>query len=178
MFILIYIRKIYKALSADASPSAIAFAVLFGLTLGFVPIFKSGLGLLLLCSLLVFRVQVSTALLALGLGKLIALAGAARYFVPVGWNLIEAESLHGFWKWFLNLPVVPWLDLQTYAVLGGAVLGAGLGIILFFPVRQLVVAYRHFLHDRVSKNKFFKWLTNFWFIKVLRFIFIGTGVQA
>jgi uncharacterized protein (TIGR03546 family) len=177
MTILIWIRKLYKALSADASPEAIAFAVLFGLTLGFLPL-KSGLALFLIASMLVFRVQISMALIALAIGKLIALAGAAKLFVPVGYGLFEAESLKGFWTWFVNLPVIAWFDLHVYAILGGAVLGLALGIILFFPIRWLVIEYRRYVHEKVSKNKFFKWLTNFWLIKALRFFFIGTGINA
>ncbi len=177
MLVLIWIRKIYKALSADASPSAIAFAVLFGITLGFVPLL-SGIGLLLIASLLIFRVQVSSALLAMALGKAIAYAGAYKLFLPVGEKLLEPEAFHGFWTWFLNLPVIAWLDLYYHAIIGGAVLGIALGLALFFPVRQLIVGYRRFVHDRVSKNKFFRWLTNFWLIKGLKFIFIGTGVNA
>jgi len=177
MFILIWIRKIYKVLAADASPSAIAFAVLFGLTLGFVPL-TSGLALLLIASLLVLRVQISSALLALGVGKGLSALGASTLFVPAGSYLLEPEGLHGFWTWFLNLPVIAWLDLHVHAIAGGAALGILLGLILFFPIRQTVIAYRRFLHDRVSTNKFFKWLTNFWLIKGLRFVFVGTAVEA
>jgi uncharacterized protein (TIGR03546 family) len=177
MIILIWIRKIYKALASDASPSSIAFAFLFGLTLGFVPI-VSGLGFFLIALLLIFRVQISSALMALGIGKLISLAGASALFVPVGYNLLETEALKPFWKWFLNLPVIAWLGLDVYGILGGALLGFALGAILFFPIRQLIIGYRRYIHERVSKNKFFKWLTSFWLVKGLRFIFIGTGVNA
>ena len=177
MLILIWIRKIYKTLSADASPSAIAFGVLFGLTLGFLPLW-SGAAILLISSILVFRVQVSSALLAVGAAKLLSMAGISMFFNPVGEALVDPEGLHGFWTWLLNLPVVAWLDLHYHAVLGGAVLGFGLGLILLFPIRALVSGYRRVLHDRVSQNKFFKWLTNFWLIKGLRFIFIGAGVRA
>lgn len=177
MFILLWIRKIYKVLAADASPSAIAFGVLFGLILGCVPIL-SGIGVLLLCSMLIFRVQLSSAFLALAVGKLLSLAGLSLLFMPVGEALLEPAWLHGFWTWFLNLPVAAWLDLQYQAITGGAVVGLVLGIILFFPIRMFVIGYRKFAHEKVSKNKFFKWLTNFWLIKGLKFIFIGTGIDA
>ena len=49
-----------------------------------------------------------------------------------------------------------------------------LGIALFFPVRWAVIGYRRFVHEKVSQNKFFKWLTNFFVIKILRFIFVGS----
>ena len=169
--------KLYKILSADASPSAIGFAVLFGLTLGFIPL-SSGLAICLMAGLLIFRVQISTALLALGLGKALSLLGVAALFEPVGAMLLEPEGFHGFWTWFLNLPLVAWFGFHIHAVLGGAVLGLVLGLLLYYPVCRVVSAYREFLHGKLSSNKFFLWLTNFWIIKALRFVFVGKGAIA
>jgi len=177
MFILIWIRKVYKVLSADSSPQAIAFAFLFGLTLGFIPLW-SGLAILLMGSVLIFRVQISTALGAMAIGKLLSLAGISVLFEPLGQMVLEPEPLHGFWTFFLNLPVIAYLDLQRHAVTGGALLGIVLGLALFYPICKLIAGYRKALHEKVSKNKFFRWLTNFWLVKGLRFIFIGTGIKA
>ncbi len=177
MFILIWIRKIYKVISADASPSAIAFGVLFGLILGCLKI-TSGLAFLLMASALVFRVQISSALLALAVGKGLSAIGLSALFVPVGARILEPAALHPFWTWFLNLPVVAWLDLYVEGVTGGAAVGLVLGLALFIPIRQLILAYRRFLHEKLSTNKFFRWATNFWLVKGLRFVFIGTGVEA
>ena len=33
-----------------------------------------------------------------------------------------------------------------------------------------------FAHDKLSQNKFFKWLTNFWVVKGLRWVLVGTDV--
>ncbi len=175
MFLLIWLRKIYKTLSADASPEAIAFGILFGFILGFIPLL-SGLGLFLIASLLIVRVQVSSALIALAIGKVLAFPVSALY-LPVGEMLLEPQWLHGFWTWFLNLPVVAWLNLDHHAIVGGAVLGLILGLVLFLPIRGLVIGYRRFLHERVSTNKFFRWFTSFWLIKGLRFVFIGAEVK-
>jgi uncharacterized protein (TIGR03546 family) len=175
MFLLVWLRRLYKVLSADASPGAIAFAVAFGLTLGFVP-WSSGMAWLLVAAVLIVRVQVSAALAAMAVAKLVAAVGAQALFYSVGAALLDNEGLRDFWTWFLNLPIVAWLELQQYVVLGGAVCGAVLGAVLFWPVRQLIVGYREFVHDRVSDNKFFRWLTGFWLTKVLRFIFIGARV--
>jgi hypothetical protein len=76
MFLLAFIRKLYKTLSADASPAAIAFAVAFGVVAGCVPV-VSGLALFMLLLCLVFRVQLSAALLAWGLTRLASVAGLA-----------------------------------------------------------------------------------------------------
>ena len=171
MFVLAWIRKLYKVLSADASPSAIAFAAAFGIMAGLLP-FTAGLTLLLIALVLVVRVQVSAAIAFWAIASLFRLA-ALPLFVEVGESLLEAESLKGFWTSLLNLPIVAWLDLHVYAVLGGAVVGFAVGAICFYPVRTLVIAYRKWAHDRLSQNKFFRWLTNFWLTKAFRFVLLG-----
>ena len=173
MFILTFIRKLYKVLSSDSSPAGIAFAIAFGILAGSVPVL-SGLTLFLLLLTFVFRVQIASALLAWGLMRLACHAGLALYFESLGQKLLDAPALEGFWKFVLNLKVVAWFGLNSYAMLGGALLGLALGIALFVPVRLSVIAYRKFAHEKVSQNKFFRWLTNFWVIKVLRFVLVGS----
>ena len=173
MFILTFIRNLYKTLSRDASPASIAFAVAFGVLAGCVPA-SSGLALFLFLLILVFRIQISTFLFAWSLTRLACLAGLALLFEGLGEKLLDAEGLRGFWTWALNLPVVAWFDLHRYAILGGAVVGALLGAALFVPVRLSVLAYRRFAHEKLSQNKFFRWLTNFWVVKVLKFVFVGS----
>jgi uncharacterized protein (TIGR03546 family) len=172
MLLLAWIRKIYKVLSADASPSAIAFAAAFGLTLGCVPV-TSGAFLCLLLLLLVFRVQVSAGILFWVIGRAMTLVFAKVAFYPIGDSLLYNESLMGFWTWLLNAPVFAWSGFAYPAVLGGFVFGAGIGAALFVPIRLLVIAYRRWAHEKVSKNEFFKWMTNFWFIKALKWVFVG-----
>lgn len=175
MFILAWIRSTYKALSADASPTAVALGLAFGILLGCVPLL-SGLGMLLLGCILIFRVQLASALFALLIVKALNLAGLPHLFVPVGEFLLETEGLQGFWTVALNLPVIAWLDLDRLAVTGGAACGLVIGGLFFWPARRLIIGYRASVHEKVSENKFFRWLTNFWLIKGLRFIFIGTRV--
>lgn len=174
MFLLTLIRKLYKVLSSDSSPSAIAFAVLFGVMAGCVPA-VSKLTLFLALLTLVFRVQIATALVAWGLTRLACVAGLARGFEALGEKLLEAEGLKGFWKTVCNAPVLAWLDLHVYAILGGALTGLLLGVALFVPVRLAVVGYRRYAHEKISQNKFFKWFTNFFVVKFLRFILVGSS---
>ena len=172
MLLLMWIRRLYKVFSADASPSAIAFGIAFGLTLGCVPLL-SGIGLLLLVLTLIFRVQLSSAMMAMAMAKLLIAVGGGMAFVPVGQVLLESETLKPMWTTVLNLPVVAWLDLDCLAVSGGAALGVVAGAGLFWPARQLIISYRRFVHERVSQNRFFQTITNLWFMRGLRFIFVG-----
>jgi uncharacterized protein (TIGR03546 family) len=172
MLVLAWIRKIYKTLSADASPAAIAFAAAFGLTLGLVP-FGSGISLLLILTILIFRVQISAALLFVAIGKLAMALGLYVPLAELGGSLLESESLRRFWDGCLDLPVVAVLDLHQHVTLGAFLAGIGIGGALFVPLRLFVIAYRRWAHERLSQNRFFRWVTNFWFTKLLRFVFVG-----
>ncbi|MBN1441450.1 MAG: TIGR03546 family protein [Planctomycetes bacterium] len=173
MLILTWIRRIYKILSKDGSPAAIAFAAAFGLTAGFLPP-TAGLTILLILLVLLIRVQISTAIAFWAIGSLVRLP-ASGLFAWIGERLLEAEPLRAFWKWFVGLPVVAWLDLDYYAVLGGAVAGVLLGGALFEPLRRIVIAYRAYAKDRLEKSKFFRWLMRLWIFRLLRFVFVGTS---
>ncbi len=172
MFVLIWIRRAYKALSADASPSAIAFGAAFGLTAGCVPM-TSGMFWLLLVLLLVLRVQISAGLLFWFIGRAITVVGGVALFDQIGHALLYSDGLRSFWTWLLNAPGAAWLGLEVPAILGGVVFGLVVGAVQFVPLRLTVIAYRRWAHEKLSKNRFFRWLTGFWFVKVLRFIFIG-----
>ena len=69
--------------------------------------------------------------------------------------------------------LVALLNLEVYAVLGGAVFGCLLGAILFVPLRLLVIGYREYAQDKLQKSKFFRWLMRLWLVKLLRFVFLG-----
>lgn len=172
MFLLSLIRRLYKVLSADASPWAIALAVSLGVFAGCVPP-RCGLSVLVALLVVVFRVQISAAIFSWGLVRLVTAAFLARSFETLGESLLEAESLRGFWTWFLNLPVIAWLGLERYAILGGAVVGLAAGLAMLLPVRLTVIAYRRWLHDRLAKNKVFRWVTNLWLVRALRFLLVG-----
>jgi uncharacterized protein (TIGR03546 family) len=172
MFFLTLTRKLYKVLSSDSSPTAIAVAVAFGVLAGCVPV-TSGLFVFLMLLTLIFRVQIAAAMLAWGLTRLLSKVLLARFFESAGEALLDPEALHGFWTWARNLPVVAWFGIDRYAILGGAVVGLALGLALIVPLRLTVISYRRWLHERVSSNRFFRWLTNFWLTKLLKFVFVG-----
>jgi len=172
MLVLTWIRKIYKTLSADASPSAIAFGAAFGLTAGCVPL-SSGAFLVLVAILLVLRVQISAGLLFFVLGRVATLGCGEAVFYPLGDALLYAEPLMGFWTWLLNAPGFAWSGFAYPAVLGGFVFGASVGAALFLPLCYLVIAYRRWAHDRLQKNRFFRWITGFWLTKILKWVLVG-----
>jgi len=171
MLLLAWIRKIYKALSADGSPSAIAFGAAFGFTAGCVPV-TSGAFLFMLLLLMIFRVQFSAGILCWAIARIITFAGGGYLFVGIGEALLYTESLQGFWTWLLNAPGFAWSGFRYQAVLGGFVFGALVGGLSFVPVRLTVIAYRKWAHEKLSNNRFFKWITNIWLVKLLKWGFV------
>jgi len=86
---------------------------------------------------------------------------------------LEVLPLQGFWKSFLNLPFVALLGLERYEVAGGFFIGLLAGSALWWPVRFLVAKYRDPVLERLSKSKLFKFITNLWLVRILRWILLG-----
>jgi len=176
LFILKLLRKLYRTLSSEASPTQIALGFGFGILLGLVPR-TVGLFFFLLGCLLVFRVNIPMALVGALAGKAASLAVAPATLAAGHFLLDDATFLKPLWKATLNLPFVALLDLGQYRVMGAAAVGLGAGAILFVPIRKLVVAYRVKLQARVANSKFVKWLNRIWLFRILRWIFVG-GTHA
>ena len=176
MFFLTFLRKLYKTLSRDSSPEAIAIAFAFGWMAGCVPI-SCGLTVLFAFALLLFRVQISTALFAWALSRLAGVAGMALLYESVGEWVLEPEAVRPFWTWVFNeVPLAAWTGLDHHAIAGGVTLGLVVGLASIWPVRALVKAYRVWAHDRLSDNRFFRWLVNFWVVKALKFVLVGRSL--
>ena len=176
MFILTFLRKLYKILSRDSSPAAIAFAASFGIAAGCVPV-SCGVAWAFGLLVLALRVQISTALFTWALTRLAAASGMALLYEAVGEAFLEAESLRPLWTWFFTqIPFAAWSGLDRYAILGGLAVGLFVGVLMFLPVRHLVIAYRRWAQESLQDNRFFGWLVNFWVVKVLKFVFVGRGL--
>ncbi len=49
----------------------------------------------------------------------------------------------------------------------------GASAALFWPMRFLVIRYRQAVVERLSKSRTFRYITNLWLVRVLRWILIG-----
>jgi len=137
MFLLKMIRKFFKGLSGAESPTQIALGFGLGLVWGMVPA-GSGLGITLLALLLLFKVSFPFAVVAGTLAKLVRLSAFGDATAGlVGFTLLEQLPLQAFWTWLLTLPVLGFLGLERWHVMGGAAVGAAAGAASFFPVRFL-----------------------------------------
>ncbi len=172
MWFLKIVRKLFKGLSGAESPTQIGLGFALGITLGLVP-FTSGIGILLFLCILAFTVSFPFAVVGWAIAGALRVAVLGSVLVAVGHWVLEVLPLQWFWSWLLNLPVIALSGLKAYAVMGGAVLGLLAGAALFYPIRFLVMRYRTAVVERLSKSRAFKYVTNLWLIRMLRWVFIG-----
>jgi uncharacterized protein (TIGR03546 family) len=176
MFIIKFIRKLFAALSSGVAPGQLALGFCIGVLLALTP-FWAAHTILFILLLLALRANFSMALLAIALLKPLWYLFFDKTAYRVGRFMLEdLEGLKGFWKWINNLPGIALMGLENYQILGSLVLALALAIVLFFPVRYLVIKYRETLHERLAKSKFFKWATNLWIVRALKWLFVG-GVK-
>ena len=150
------LKKLFKALNADASPSEIAGGVVLGAVLGLTPVFALH-NLLILALVLVIRVNVSAAVFSS------ILFGIIGYTVdPVshalGSRLLTAPALSPLWEKLYNVPVVPLSMFNNTVVLGSLVISVLAALPLFFVSAKFVIVYRSKLQAKIEKMKLVKLL--------------------
>jgi len=174
MLILKLVRKFFRGLAGAESPAQIALGFGLGLMLGLVP-FASGLAIALIAVILVFKVSFPFAFGAMAVAQLCRVSFLGGLCGTTGYRALESLPLEGFWAWLLNLPVIAILSLDRYVVMGGALIGAAAGAVLFFPIVWGVKRYRDAIVARLSKSKLFKTITNLWLMRALKWLLIGSG---
>ena len=174
MWLIKLIRKLVKGLSGADSPNQIAFGIGLGLMLGLVP-FGTGYGVFLFLLILALKVSFPFALVGWSVAALLRVSVLPGILVDIGYGVLWELPFHDFWRFFLNLPLVALMGLDRCSVMGGAVLGLALAAALFFPVRFFVVRYREVVVEKLSKSKAFKYFTNLWLIRILKWVLVGSG---
>jgi uncharacterized protein (TIGR03546 family) len=158
------IRGLLKGLASAAAPWQLALGAWFGVMLGFLPIFPSAgpspLGILLLFLAIVVNCHLASALLFMGVFKLIAFA-----LKPVG--LAIGTSMTGFAQTCADIPFLHASHWSHTGWLGMTVLGiviapiVALGMYLFtrwFRTKvqpKLVAKRKLMLAGKVAGNGFF-----------------------
>jgi uncharacterized protein (TIGR03546 family) len=135
-------RKLGKLLRGNATPFQIVAAATLGALLGFAPslVQAPALYLILVALLLVTNANLGLALLVAGVAKLAALLVVPVSF-EVGRFLLDGPTA-GLFAALANAPVLAWCGLEYYAVSGGLVVGAVLGLVAGFAIAGLITAFR------------------------------------
>ena len=150
MFLLRLLLKTIKALNSETSSTSIAAAFALGTFAGFVPMVSLQTALVLLV-VLAFRVNISTFLVSLGIGKALAVPLAGT-FDSLGGSLLADESLRPLWTGITNNPALGSLGLGYSIVLGGTIAGLVALPACFLLGRAGIGLYRRKLEARLASS--------------------------
>ncbi|MDP5039515.1 MAG: TIGR03546 family protein, partial [Paraglaciecola sp.] len=132
--------KLFKALNSDSSPWQLAFGFTLGMIMGLTPIL--GLhSLILLFSVLFFRVNLSSFLVAWALFSIFTLPLDA-FMSSVGESLLTAESLTPMWTAFYSNTVGQLTQFYHTLTLGSLIVALLLSPFILLISQFLVVKYR------------------------------------
>jgi len=148
------IKKLLKALNADASPAEIAGGLVLGAFLGLTPALALH-NIIVISLIVVLRVNVSAAVFSSILFGIIGFATDPAAHL-LGKKLLFTEGLSSLWTALYNMPVVPLTRFNNTVVLGSFIISVIAAIPLYVGGKKFVVIYREKLQERVQKLKIVK----------------------
>ncbi|MFH1415466.1 MAG: TIGR03546 family protein [Elusimicrobiota bacterium] len=148
------IKKLFKALNANASPSEIALGVVLGSVIGLTPVFALH-NIFVILLIIILKVNVSAAVFS---SLLFSIAGLALDPAAhaIGSRLLLSEGLNAFWTTAYNIPVIPLTRFNNTIVLGSLVISVAAAVPLYLFSVRFVLIYRNSLHQKVEKLKIIK----------------------
>ncbi|EGN75220.1 TIGR03546 family protein [Idiomarina sp. A28L] len=134
------LAKLLKALNAETSPWALAWAFVLGMFLGLTPLFSLH-NILILFLALSLRINLTGFIVAF-----IIFSGIAYIIDPLfdylGESILQAEALQGFWIGLYENPLARLLQYNHTITMGSVVFALLFAIPWLFISYYLIVAYR------------------------------------
>lgn len=134
------LAKLFKALNAETSPWALAWAFLLGMVLGLTPLFSLH-NLLILFLAFSLRINFSGFILAF-----LVFSGLAYLLDPVfdyiGESILQAQALQGLWASLYENPLARLLQYNHTITMGSVVFCLVVAVPWLFISHRLIVAYR------------------------------------
>lgn len=153
---MIFLTKLLKALSSDASPWQLAFGIMFGMIIGLTPVFRLH-NLLILFIVLFFRVNLTTFLVSFTL-----FSGIAYILDPgmlsLGESLLTNPDLQSTWTVLYNTSIGQLSQFFHTLTLGSLVLSIILAPLVLVASKVLIVQYRQRIMAWVNKLKIVQFL--------------------
>lgn len=150
------IIKILKALNSSQRPWQISVALFLGAVAGLTPLMSLHN---LVVLLLAFFINVNFGMFLLSFAGCTLIAYLLDpLFHRIGYGLLTAESLHGFWTQFFSCPVFLLGNLNNTLVMGSLVFTLALGIPMIFVLNKMVVKYRLAFNAVIDRVPFLKFL--------------------
>lgn len=143
-----------KLLNSDTGNISLALGMTCGFILGMTPVLSLH-SLLIFLILFFFRIQIGAALVMAFFFKFMAYL-LDPIFHSVGSNVLEMESLQGFFITLYNMPIIPYTRFNNSIVMGSAVVTFALSPIVFIASQYFIVKYRVIVVARFRETKFWK----------------------
>lgn len=143
-----------KLLNSDTGNISLALGMTCGFILGMTPVLSLH-SLLIFLILFFFRIQIGAALVMAFFFKFVAYL-LDPIFHSVGSNVLEMESLQGFFTTLYNMPILPYTRFNNSIVMGSAVVTFALSPIVFIASQYFIVKYREIVVARFRETKFWK----------------------
>ena len=146
-----WIARILAGLYSNRRPGEVAAAIACAVVLALMPA-NNLLWYTLLILLFFVQVNQAVALVFIALlSPFSALVDPALH--RVGYTILTIDSLHPFFTWLSNVPLMPFTRFNNSLVLGGLVVGLIAWIPVFLLSRILVMAFRLNVVPRIASSK-------------------------
>lgn len=163
------VRKFVAVFRGEVSPLLILLSVMLGFWFGLMPGW-SGVHVVLLVLALVLNVHVGLFVVFAGLGKALCYAAAPVWFHVGRWAQDALQPVYGFVG---GLPVLGLTDFATYAVAGGFLAGAVLGLLFGLGLARSVHLFRKmWLTLEENSDRFRQWQSKRW-VRWLDWLLLG-----
>ena len=171
MLLLKLIRTIGKLIRGGATPTQIYLASLLGVCIGMIP----GLNLTLLgmiALVLVFNVSMALALFCFAVGKLLCITLAPLTY-QIGYAIIHRMGFEGVFRAASDMPVLAWLDLHVYCLVGAIPVAIVVGAVMGGLLNHAVVEVRKKVLEVVLSNEKLQKVTGNWLTRLLARLLFG-----
>lgn len=181
MFLIKFIRGLYKSLSGEATPHQIALGFVIGAALGLIPwrgpdadtavLGLNTLWFVVLFLLLLFRCRFSAAMLGYIVYSLIGVA-LREPIGDFGRLLIERVGPQQLYVW-LGTGALRSLQLHTYWVCGAFAFALVNAVVMYPLVAAGVRRYRERVVAKLESSKLFRTLQKIWLFRLLKWVLVG-----
>lgn len=149
------IQSIFKTLHSAGTPNQVAWGMVLGAGLAFIPMMTLHWALLFVL-LVMLNVSFGGGMLGLGLFTPVSFLLDPLFDAVGRWLLITRADLAPFWTKLINLPLVPYTQFNNTVTLGATVTWLVLIPLLYVGARKGIERYRSTWGPRIEGSRFMK----------------------
>lgn len=154
------LRQFIKGLTKENEPYQIGLGIAFGFWIGIIP--KNNLtAQLIFIFMMATKANIPFSIVTIFLFSFLSPV-TDLISDPLGYFILTAKPLEGFFTKLYNMPVIPWTDFNNTVVMGGFIIG----IILFYPVyllgKKFGLYYNLKFKEKIGNSKLIKSLKASW----------------